>query len=62
MHNNMLVWTIRKVEWGGGSGGSIDYALSKFHAADPGFQLLDSSLCHLDLDSGFQSLAGFPIP
>ena len=29
MQNNMLVRTIRKVEWGGGSGGNIDYALRK---------------------------------
>ena len=27
MQNNMLVWTIRKVELGDASGGSIDYAL-----------------------------------
>lgn len=26
MQNNMLAWMIRKVEWGGGSGGSIGYA------------------------------------
>ena len=31
---------------------------SGFHAADFGFQLLDSSFCQWSLDSGFQSLEG----
>ena len=35
---------------------------SGFHAVDSGFQVLDSSLCHWNLDSGFQPLVGFPIP
>ena len=35
---------------------------SGFHAVDFGFQLLDSSLCRWNLDSGFQSLVGFRIP
>ena len=29
---------------------------------DSGFQILDSSLCQWNLDSGFQSLVGFQIP
>ena len=33
-----------------------------FHAVDSGFQVLDSSLCQWNLDSGFQSLVGFRIP
>ena len=33
-----------------------------FHAVDSGFQVLDSSLCHVNLDSGFQLLLGFRIP
>ena len=32
---------------------------SGFHAVDSGFQILDSSLCQRNLDSGFQSLVGF---
>ena len=35
---------------------------SGFHAVDSGFQVLDSSLCQWNVDSGFQSLVGFPIP
>ena len=35
---------------------------SGFHAVDSRFQLLDSSLCQWNLDSGFQSLVGFRIP
>ena len=35
---------------------------SGFHAVDSTFQLLDSSLCQWNLDSGFQSLVGFRIP
>ena len=35
---------------------------SGFHAVDSGFQLLDSSLCQWNLDSGFHSLVGFRIP
>ena len=31
---------------------------SGFHAVDSGFQILDSSLCQRNLDSGFQSLVG----
>ena len=30
-----------------------------FHATDLGFQVLDSSLCQWNLDTGFQSLVGF---
>ena len=36
--------------------------VSGFHAVDSGFQLLDSSLCQWNLDSGFHSLVGFRIP
>ena len=32
------------------------------HAVDSEFQLLDSSRCQWNLDSGFQSLVGFQIP
>ena len=32
---------------------------SGFHAVGSGFQILDSSLCQRNLDSGFQSLVGF---
>ena len=35
---------------------------SGFHAVDSGFQVLDSSLCQWNLDSGFQCLVGFRIP
>ena len=35
---------------------------SGFHAVDSGFQVLDSSLCQWNLDSGFQLLVGFQIP
>ena len=35
---------------------------SGFHTVDSGFQVLDSSLCQWNLDSGFQSLVGFRIP
>ena len=35
---------------------------SGFHAVDSGLQILDSSLCEWNLDSGFQSLVGFRIP
>ena len=33
-----------------------------FHALDSGFQVLDSSICQWNLDSGFQSFVGFRIP
>ena len=33
-----------------------------FHAVDSGFQVLDSSFCQWNLDSGFQSFVGFRIP
>ena len=32
---------------------------SGFHATDSGFQVLDSSLCEWNLDSGLPSLMGF---
>ena len=32
------------------------------HTVDSGFQVLDSSICQWNLDSGFQSLVGFRIP
>ena len=35
---------------------------SGLHAVRSGFQVLDSSLCQWNLDSGFQSLVGFQIP
>ena len=35
---------------------------SGFHAVDFGFQVLDSWLCHWNLDSGFRRLVGFRIP
>ena len=35
---------------------------SGFHAVDSRFQVLDSSLCQWNLDSGFQSLEEFRIP
>ena len=35
---------------------------SGFHAEEFVFQVLDSSLCQWNLDSGFQSLVGFRIP
>ena len=35
---------------------------SGFHVVDSRFQVLDSSLCQWNLDSGFQSLVGFRIP
>ena len=35
---------------------------SGFHAVDSGFQVLDSSICHWNLDSGFQSTELFRIP
>ena len=35
---------------------------SGLHAVDSGFQLLDSSLCQGNLDSGFQLSMGFLIP
>ena len=35
---------------------------SGFHAVDSRFQVLDSSLSHVNLDSGFQLLLGFRIP
>ena len=35
---------------------------SGLHAVDSGFQVLNSSLCWWNLDSGFQSLVGFQIP
>ena len=35
---------------------------SGFHAVDSWFQVLDSGLCHWNLDSGFQRLVGFRIP
>ena len=35
---------------------------SGLHAVDSGFQVLDSSICQWNLDSGFQSLMGFRIP
>ena len=38
------------------------YWILDFHAVDSGFQVLDSSLCQWNLDSGFQSLVGFRIP
>ena len=33
-----------------------------FHEVDSGFQVLDSSICQWNLDSGFQSLVGFRNP
>ena len=35
---------------------------SGFHTVDSGFQVLDSSLCQWNLDSGFQLLVWFRIP
>ena len=35
---------------------------SGFHTVDSGFQVLDSSICQWNLDSGFQSLLVFRIP
>ena len=35
---------------------------SEFHAVEFGFQVLDSSLCQWNLDSGFRSLVGYRIP
>ena len=35
---------------------------SGFRTVDSGFQVLDSSICQENLDSGFQSLVGFRIP
>ena len=39
--------------------GTKTFLDSGFHAVDAGLQVLDSSLCQWNLDSGFQSLVGF---
>ena len=39
--------------------GTKTFLDSGFNAVDAGLQVLDSSLCQWNLDSGFQSLVGF---
>lgn len=41
---------------------SITVLDSGFHAVDSGFQVLDSWICHWNLDPGFQSWMWFRIP